>query len=106
MYYVQDGFYGIDVVEEYSVPDQFCDRKSFYGKAKIVVTADGMYLRSYETLVCYLSNDGKFQKLWNDYSATTMRHINAFMKYIGKCSGGKAWWDALEYRKEYDIKYL
>ena len=29
------------------------------------------------------------------YSATTMRHINAFIEMFGISGGGKKWWDAL-----------
>ncbi len=104
MYYVNDGFYGITPERVYNVPDRYCDRASFYGKAKIVECADGIYLQSYDTLVCFKSHDGKFQKLWNGYSHTTMRHINAFMyHYCNVRVGGKAWWESLETRKEYNI---
>ena len=52
-------------------------RKSFYGKAVILHTADAVILKSYETNVCAIVN-GEFIRMWNKYSATTMRHINAF----------------------------
>lgn len=77
-------------------------RKSFYGKAKVIETEDGRYLQSYDTVVCFLSYGGTFIKKWSGYSATTMRHINSFMKFIGwdECNG-KKWWDSLEENKEY-----
>ena len=107
MYYLQDGFYGIVPTKVYNVPNKYCDRGSFYGKAKIVECADGIYLQSYNTLVCFKSNDGKFQKLWSGYSHTTMRHINAFMYYyVGIRKGGKQWWNSLETRREYNIAEL
>ena len=95
-----------DVLKEYSVPNEYCDRKSFYGKAKIVVAEEGTFLRSYDTLVCCITPEHKFQKLWGGYSATTMRHINAFMKYLGVNKEGKHWWDNLIHRKEYDLADL
>lgn len=37
------------------------------------------YLVSYTTIVCSIDNRGKFEKYWDDYSATTMNQINAFI---------------------------
>lgn len=76
-------------------------RKSFYGKAKVFVVDGVEYLQSYNTIVCALrltSDDcgGVFVRCWDGYSATTMRHINAFMERNGLASrGGKSWWMAL-----------
>lgn len=74
-----------------------CDgRKSFYGKARVRIDDDGSRtLISYTTAVCRINASGKFEKLWNGYSATTMRHINAFCSTYGIDGGGKAWWDKL-----------
>lgn len=50
-------------------------RKSFYGKAKVTELDNGdIELTSYNTVVCRIHN-GVFQRLWNGYSATTMRHL-------------------------------
>lgn len=48
----------------------------------------GAVLKSYNTEVCAISRDGRFYKIWDDYSATTLRHINMFReKYnLGKLS--------------------
>ena len=70
-------------------------RKSFYGKAHIVEKEDGVYLLSYSTYVGRIV-DGVFQRLWGDYSATTMRHVNSFLEEFGIEGGGKAWWDKQE----------
>lgn len=77
-------------------------RKSFYGKARVIEAPEGRYLQSYDTVVCFISYGGTFEKLWSGYSATTMRHINSFMHHIGwtEC-GGKAWWDNLETNTKY-----
>lgn len=68
--------------------------KSFYGKAIIKKMNNGLILKSYETNVAAFVN-GRFIRLWNDYSVTTMRHVNAFAAYCGIREGGKAWWCAL-----------
>ena len=71
-------------------------QKSFYGKAKVIELDNGdIELTSYNTIVCRIHN-GIFQRLWDGYSATTMRHINAFVDFYGIKGGGKAWWNSLE----------
>lgn len=82
-------------------------RKSFYGKARVIEENGTKTLYSYETAVCRINADGKFERLWYDevedsrgrvrrgYSATTMRHINSFCKTYGINGGGKKWWDNL-----------
>ena len=71
-------------------------RKSFYGKAKAIECDNGdIELKSYETIVARIRN-GKFERLWSGYSATTMNHINSFIDTYGISGGGKAWWDSLE----------
>lgn len=53
--------------------------KSFYGKAYIMVDAAERTetLYSYDTPVL-CRKDGKFIRLWDDWSATTGRHIKEF----------------------------
>lgn len=58
------------------LPDD--SHKSFYGKAKVIVTDEGEYLRSYNTIVMYRDNNGNYYSTWNGWSATTGRHIKAF----------------------------
>ena len=68
-------------------------RKSFYGKAVVFKATDGkLFLKSYNTIVASIDTDGNFSRHWGGYSATTMRHINAFVAYFGKDGGGKKWW--------------
>lgn len=72
------------------------NRKSFYNKAEVIEHDNGVIeLRSYETIVARIRN-GKFERLWSGYSATTMNHINSFLRTFGISGGGKAWWMALE----------
>jgi len=69
-------------------------RASFYGKAHMYWNDEGeRVLRSYNTDVCKVDNFGKFIKLWDGYSMTTMNHINSFLAVCGISGGGKAWWD-------------
>lgn len=71
-------------------------RKSFYGKAKVVEMENGdIGLLSYSTIVARIHN-GKFERLWSGYSATTMNHINSFLDTLGIDGGGKSWWIALD----------
>jgi len=103
-YYINNYNTGIARDEKFAIfelsPND--NKKSFYGKCKVIETAAGRYLQSYNTIICFISYGGTFVKLWDGYSATTMRHINAFMEFIrwNEC-GGKAWWDRLEVKKEY-----
>ena len=54
------------------------NQKSFYDKAHLLELFNGMrVLKSYDTLI--LVKDGKrFLKLWDDWSATTGKHIYSF----------------------------
>ena len=54
-------------------------RKSFYGKAVVIVEDNGTEtLYSYETPIIKRLVSGELVKLWDGWSATTGRHINAF----------------------------
>lgn len=72
-------------------------RKSFYGKA-VVIERDGeKLLQSYNTIVCKVDSCGNFKRLWNGWSATTQRHVNAFVDYYGLPQyGGKSAWKKME----------
>ena len=71
-------------------------RKSFYGKAMVIEHDNGnIELRSYNTIVARIRN-GRFERLWSGYSATTMNHVNSFVDTFGISGGGKAWWTSLE----------
>ena len=38
----------------------------------------GIVLRSYQTDVAVVGFDGKFRKIWDGYSTTTLKHVNMF----------------------------
>ena len=72
------------------------NRKSFYNKCKAIEMEDGSkFLKSYNTYVCSIDPFGNFHRHWGYYSATTMRHINAFLDHYGIEGGGKKWWESL-----------
>lgn len=82
--------------EFYLMP--YDSQKSFYKKARVEEYNDGeKILYSYDTPVCSIDRDGNFTRLWFGYSATTMKHVNAFLKCYGISGGGKKWWDAQGY---------
>lgn len=52
----------------------------------------GTVLTSYKTDVCMIDNSGKFVKLWDGYSATTIKHVNMFRKIHGLARINKRKW--------------
>ena len=74
-----------------------CDsHKSFYGKAVVITENNSKFLRSYNTIVCHIDENNNFVKDWNDYSATTMRHINSFREYYGFPKMSKKEWENMK----------
>ena len=74
---------------------QACEyRASYYGKAKVIREGDVVSLLSYDTTVCKIVN-GKFIRMWDDWSATTARHINSFRVMHGLPTISKAEWNKL-----------
>lgn len=59
-------------------------QKSYYGKAKINILDNGTKeLISYKTKVAIITKGGRFFRLWEGYSLTTMNHINDFRRKYG-----------------------
>lgn len=89
------------------VPDCGRRQKSFYGKARVLITEKGWYLLSYQTLVCAVFPNEKtgemnvFKRYWMDYSATTMKHVNSFLSALNLCGLNKNQWEALNYNTPY-----
>lgn len=67
----------------------------FGGRAVVRPNAHGATLQSYNTDVCELVG-GEFRKLWGGYSATTMKHINAFRRHYGLPALSKREWIELD----------
>lgn len=73
------------------------DRKSFYGKMKVIERDSEKLLQSYGTIVCKLDSCGNFKRLWSGWSATTQRHVNAFVDYYDMPElGGKSAWTKMK----------
>lgn len=54
-------------------------RASFYGKARVIIDENGVEtLVSYNTPIMRRFADGRLEKLWNNWTQTTGRHIKAF----------------------------
>ena len=58
-------------------------RKSFGGKAKVIVENGVAKLLSYTTFVAEIRLDSKEYKQNGSYSATTNNHIKAFKQFYG-----------------------
>jgi hypothetical protein len=67
-------------------------QKSFYGKAKVIEKNGSKLLQSYNTIVCGIDNNGRFSRYWAGESATTMRHVNSFLRLFGVAGVGVKWW--------------
>lgn len=95
--YVNNGWYGF--YNRYMKPDDLKEMRQEYremkhnnrdiitledfgGRALIIPTETGAILQSYYTKVAEI-RDGKFIKLWDGYSKTTHKHIDAFRRYYG-----------------------
>jgi len=81
-------------------------QKSFYGKAQVIEFNGYAVLKSYDTEVCaYNKLDGRFVRLWDDWSATTGKHITAFCAYYGIHYEGKKTWDKMPVQKKADVVF-
>lgn len=86
---------GEKVTEIFDLPAT--TQKSYYGKAKVIRTEKATYLLSYTTIICRLSFGGEFRKLWDDWSSTTAKHINDFMRFVRWGNGfNKKDWNNLD----------
>lgn len=83
-------FYNIE--NRYMLEPIYTGQKSFYRKAEVLETNIGKFLRSYDTIVAFIGNDNGFYRTWDDYSVTTMNHVNDFIHQNGISGGGKKWW--------------
>lgn len=89
-------------MHKYELTPKYDSRKSFYGKATVTVNDRGdSVLQSYNTNVAMITESGDFVRLWDGYSATTMRHVNEFLLQAGFPANetGKKFWDACPVRR-------
>ena len=81
---------------ETELTPQYTRQKSFYGKARVIKAGRKSLLRSYDTIVCGINTKGKFVRLWNDYSVTTMAHVNEYRQQNGMPALSKKEWNEME----------
>lgn len=75
--------------------------KSFYGKCKVLDFMGEKILKSYKTEVLKVDRSGRLVRLWDGWSVTTQRHVNAFLIHIGRPDlQGKANWHEIPTVKE------
>ena len=67
-------------------------QKMFYKKAALIENKGRVFLQSYDTIVACVDK-GKLLKLWDGYSATTARHIDAFCYSFGVKPVSKKDWE-------------
>lgn len=58
-------------------------RKSFYGKAKVIETNGRKYLRSYDTVVASVNENGDVERHSDWLSKTTCSHVKSFIETFG-----------------------
>lgn len=74
----------------------YSNQKSFYGKAIILEEGNGKLLKSYETIVASIDENGNFHKEWEGWSHTAANHINEFRQQNGLEKITKKEWDNME----------
>lgn len=85
------------------------NQKSFYGKARVTVSYNGdgmgLVLDSYDTqvVVVKIAKGGmpSVMRLWDGYSATTMRHVNELLMQEDFPKLSARAWRAMELGKFY-----
>lgn len=76
-------------------------QKSYYGKAIVIEDKFGnKRLKSYKTIVAEITKKGRFKRLWEGYSQTTMNHINEFRRENGLEKINAKEWKNIEVEKE------
>ena len=86
-----DGLMAVDVPA--------CGQKSLYGKAFEISNSMGYELISYSTKVARIEvgqYGRKLVRLFGGYSATTMRHVNAWLQWHGMNPITKKQWEEME----------
>ena len=81
--------------------------KSYYHKANIIELSNGVkLLQSYDTIVAGVNTAGRFCKIWNGYSATSMKHIGDFNYQFGNGRNiGKRSWDEMPVDTAFSNRY-
>ena len=88
----------VDELVAVEVPACGVGRKSMYHKALEICTSMGYKLISYATKVARIEVDNgkKLVRLWDGYSDTNMRHVNAWLQWHGMNTITKKQWQEME----------
>lgn len=63
-------------------------------RAITIATDDEIFLQSFDTLILSINTTtGEIKKLWDDYSVTTLKHVNEFLRGYGLQFNKKSWID-------------
>lgn len=74
--------------------------KSFGRRAFVTEFDNGSrFLMSYGTTICAIDSSRTFRRIWEGYSATTMKHVNAFRDKFGLTPITKDEWLSLYYEE-------
>lgn len=93
-------------MRKYELKTKSTNQKSFYGKAVVTVyNSDFVVLTSYKTDVAAIV-DGEFVRLWEDWSATTAKHVNEFRMQNGFETINKTDWLKLPVIALNDADYI
>lgn len=93
-------------MRKYELKTKNTSQKSFYGKAVVTVyNPDFIVLTSYKTDVAAIV-DGEFVRLWEDWSATTAKHVNEFRIQNGFKAVNKTDWLKLPVMSLNDADYI
>lgn len=66
-------------------------------RALVIEDANKTYLQSYDTLILETDKETRETvKLWDGYSATTMKHINEYLYPIHRITLNKKAWEKIE----------
>lgn len=81
--------------KEYELKAIYGNVKSYYNKATVKAFDGYEVLKSYNTDVCYIDDNGQFFRTWHGYSPTTARHIDEFRRQHGLKGINKKEWEAI-----------
>ena len=81
------------------------NQKSFYGKATVDETEDGVTLYSYATPIVTIGG-GKITAHWDGWSMTTGRHLNEFFLQMLWIPCNKKMWGRIQNGEIFTIKQI
>lgn len=63
-------------------------------RALVIKDGNTVYLQSYDTIILSVDiSTGTIKKMWDGYTATTLKHVNAFLKGFNGLQFNKKSWE-------------